>query len=166
MLGQPTLLRLDTQLDVVPMLLSGVVPEALMSRRVSGAWSVNEHLAHLARHHAIFLERLQRILTENAPELDRYRAEDDAAWPEWSDLPTEEVLNRLRTLRKEIIRLISGLSEDDANRTGIHPLFGEMGIARWVEFFLLHEAHHLYMVMIRLGESSLSIGPHPGGDNQ
>ena len=74
--------------------ISGVIPEALLTRRASAEWSVHENLAHLARHHKVFLERLQRILNENTPELDRYRAEDDSAWPEWSDLPTEEVLNR------------------------------------------------------------------------
>jgi hypothetical protein len=161
MLGESTLLRLETQLEVVPMLIRGVLPEALMSRRASGEWSVHENLAHLARHHAVFLERLQRILTENAPELERYRAEDDSAWPEWSGLSTGEVLNRLKTLRAEIIRLIMGLSEDDANRVGVHPLFGEMRIALWVEFFLLHEAHHLYKAMIRLGEANHRLGFDP-----
>jgi hypothetical protein len=29
-----------------------------------------------------------------------------------------------------------------------------------VEFFLLHEAHHLYMVMIRLGEANRSLAPN------
>jgi hypothetical protein len=28
-----------------------------------------------------------------------------------------------------------------------------MAIPEWLEFFLLHEAHHLYVVMIRLGEA-------------
>jgi uncharacterized damage-inducible protein DinB len=158
MLGKSTLLRLETQLDVVPVLLSGALPNALMARGASGEWSVHENLAHLARHHAVFLERLHRILAENAPELDRYRAEDDSAWPQWSRLSTEDVLSRLRALRAEIIQLIRGLSEDDASRVGIHPLFGEMALALWLEFFLLHEAHHLYIVMIRLGEAHRIFG--------
>jgi len=69
MLGESTLLRLETQLDVVPRLLSGATPEAIMARPASGEWSAHENLAHLARHHAVFLERLHRILAENAPEL-------------------------------------------------------------------------------------------------
>jgi uncharacterized damage-inducible protein DinB len=157
MLSQSTLLRLETQLDVLPELLSAAIPGALVARTASGEWSVHENLAHLARHHAVFLERLHRILSENAPEIGRYRAEEDSAWLEWSRLSTEEVLSRLRTLRAEIIRLISGLSRDDASRVGIHPLFGEMSIALWLEFFLLHEAHHLYIVMIRLGEANRTI---------
>jgi hypothetical protein len=42
---------------------------------------------------------------------------------------------------------------------GIHPLFGEMSLALWVEFFLLHEAHHLYIVMTRLGQAKRSLSP-------
>jgi len=152
MLSKSTVLRLETQIEIVPLLLSGATPEALRCRTASGKWSAHENLAHLARHHAVLLERLNLILSENAPKLNRYRAEDDLEWPDWSRLSTEEVVGRLRALRMEIIRLINGLSETEAGRIGIHPLFGEMDIPRWIEFFLLHEAHHLYLVMVRLGE--------------
>jgi hypothetical protein len=80
MLPASTLLRLERQLEVVPLLLGGASAEAMMARSASGEWSPHENLAHLARHHAIFLERLQRIIAEDAPELARYRAEDDSSW--------------------------------------------------------------------------------------
>ena len=163
--GESTILRLETQLDVVSMLLSGATPEAMMSRAASGEWSVHENLAHLARHHAVFLERLHRILAEDAPRLGRYRAEEDSDWGEWSRLSTEEVVSRLKALRLEIIQVIQGLSEVDASRVGIHPLFGEMEVAGWVEFFLLHEAHHLYKVMIRLGEAKRGHQPFQLADD-
>jgi hypothetical protein len=153
MLSQSTRLRLETQLDVVSLLFTDTTPEAVMGRLASDQWSAHEHLAHLARHHAVFLERLRRILHDNAPQLGQYRAEEDSDWPEWTCLSTEEVLHRLKTLRAEIIQLTTALSEADAKRVGVHPLFGDMNVALWVEFFLLHEAHHLYMVMTRLGHA-------------
>ena len=160
MLTQSTLLRLETQLEVIPLLLSGVTSEAIMAHPVSGQWSARENLAHLARHHEVFLERLHRILNESTPQLGQYRAEEDPAWPEWSSLSVEEVLIRLKALRGEIINLARGLSPVEAKRVGIHPLFGELSLALWIEFFLLHEAHHLYVVMTRLGQAkrSLSLG--------
>jgi uncharacterized damage-inducible protein DinB len=157
MLSPSTLLRLETQLEVIPLLLAGATPEAVLARPASGQWSAHENLAHLARHHAVFLERLRRILGESAPSLGQYRAEADAAWPEWSCLSTEEVLNRLHALRAEIIRVCKGLSQAEASRVGVHPLFGDMSLARWVEFFLLHEGHHLYVVMTRLGQAKRSL---------
>jgi hypothetical protein len=161
MLTQSTLLRLETQLEVIPLLLSGATSEAIMARPVSGQWSAHENLAHLARHHEVFLERLHRILGESEPQLGQYRAEEDLAWPEWSSLSIEEVVFRLKGLRGEIISLAKGLSQAEARRVGIHPLFGEMSLALWVEFFLLHEAHHLYVVMTRLGEAKRSLSPEP-----
>ena len=153
MLTKSTRLRLETQLEAIPLLLSGATSEAITARPVPGKWSAHENLAHVARHHRVFLERLQRILTESAPRLAQYRAEEDSTWPEWSSISVEEVLNRLGTLRGEIINVVNGLSPEETSRVGIHPLFGEMSLALWVEFFLLHEAHHLYVVMTRLGQA-------------
>src|SRR5215475_8154686 len=153
MLSKSTLLRLETQLDVIHMLLRGAPNEIVMARTSRGEWSPHENLAHLARHHSIFLERLHRIMAEDAPELGRYRAEEDSRWSEWSSLTTDEVIRRLNNLRAAIIQFITGLSEPEENRIGIHPLFGQMDLNMWIEFFLLHEAHHLYKLMLALGEA-------------
>ncbi len=139
--------RLATQLNSVALLLADLTPAAITRRPPSGKWSAHENLAHLARHHAVFLERLRRILHEDGPQLTRYRAEDDPEWPQWAALPTDEVLKRLRSLRRELISLVEGLSPDQMARVGVHPTMGRMTIPMWLEFFLLHEAHHLYVVM-------------------
>jgi hypothetical protein len=39
------------------------------------------------------------------------------------------------------------LTEEDFARTGVHPKFGAMSLSLWLEFFLVHEAHHLYVVL-------------------
>ena len=153
MLTESTLLRLETQVEVIASLLAGATSKAIMARSASGQWSAHENLAHLARHHDVFVERLHRMLRERAPQLGRYSAEEDPAWPEWSSLPLDEVLVRIGARRKQIIRIARGLSDAEAARVGIHPLFGEMSLALCVEFFLLHEAHHLYVVMLRLGQA-------------
>ena len=62
---------------------------------------------------------------------------------------TEEVLKRLSTLRDDLIQLVARLSPEQLNRIGVHGVLGDMTIPEWVEFFLLHEAHHLYAVMQR-----------------
>ena len=164
MLSESTFLRLETQLEVIPLLLSSATAETVMARPRSNQWSAHENLAHLARHHEVFLERLHRILNENAPQLGRYRAEEDPLWPEWSSLPTEEILSRLKSLREQIKSLVRRLSPAEANRVGVHSLFGEMNLALWIEFFLLHEAHHLYIVMTRLGQAQRSLSPGPASE--
>jgi len=53
-----------------------------------------------------------------------------------------------------VIHQVSGLSDEQLTRTGLHPVLGEMDIPLWLEFFLLHEAHHLYAILFRLRDSS------------
>jgi hypothetical protein len=148
------LARLETQLGALDLILARATPAALDARPRPDEWSARENLAHLARHHAVFLERLRRLLTEDRPALGRYRAEEDPDWPAWAALPPGEVLDRLRALRGELVGLVRSLSPAQSARTGLHPTFGEMDVAGWLDFFLLHEAHHLYTALVRVGEAS------------
>jgi uncharacterized damage-inducible protein DinB len=122
---------------------------ALQRRPPSGKWSAHENVAHLARYHEVFRERLQRILNEDRPELGRYRAEEDPGWPPWPAREPAEVQRRLRELRSELIAFVERLSPAELTCTGIHPFFGEMTVPEWIEFFLVHEAHHLYLILLR-----------------
>lgn len=141
--------RLATQLECLPALLEGAAPGALERRTRSGKWSVRENLAHLARHHEVVLDRVRKVLAEDRPRLPRYAAEEDAEWPAWVALPMDEVLARLSALRTELTALVVGLDEEQLGGTAVHPTLGEMALPLWIEFFLLHEAHHLYVVMKR-----------------
>ena len=140
--------RCETQLqDFFAVALSGVSTGTLSARPIPGKWSAHEQLAHLARYHQIFLQRIERILAEQAPEFPRYRAEDDPEWPAWSGLPTPQLLVRISSMRAKLMARLRSLSEEDFARTGMHPKFGEMSLSLWLEFFLVHEAHHLLAVL-------------------
>ena len=140
--------RCETQLqDFLAVALDGVSAETLGKNVVPGKWSAHEQLAHLARYHQIFLQRIDRILAEQAPEFLRYRAEDDPEWPAWRDLPTPQLLVRISSMRAKLMARLRSLSEEDFERTGVHPKFGAMSLSLWLEFFLVHEAHHLLAVL-------------------
>ena len=141
------LTRCETQLnDFLAEALRGVPVETLATT-VPGKWSAHDNLAHLARYHQIFLDRITRILTEDAPAFDRYRAEGDDDWQGWRTLPTSQVLTRLSSMRTKLMARLRSLNEGDFERTGVHPKFGVMTLSLWLEFFLVHEAHHLYVVL-------------------
>jgi hypothetical protein len=154
MLSDTTRLRLRSQLEALDVILAGVSEQALVARPASGKWSALENLAHLARHHEVFLERLRRIRDETAPALARYRAEDDPEWSGWAALGAPDVLSRLRGLRAQLIAIVESLSPAELDRTGVHSAMGPLPVALWLEFFLLHEAHHLYAVLTRSREAS------------
>lgn len=146
--AQSRLHRCETQLqDFLAIALTGVPFESLKATVVPGKWSAHEQLAHIARYHQIFLQRIDRILNEQAPEFPRYRAEEDPDWPAWSGLPTPQLLVRISSMRAELMARLRSMSEEDFERTGVHPKFGAMSLSLWLEFFLVHEAHHLYVVL-------------------
>jgi uncharacterized damage-inducible protein DinB len=153
MISRSTRVRLDTQLAALQAILAGSTAETVAMRSASGAWSAHEHLAHLARYHAVFFDRLHQVVAEDIPQFARYRAEDDPEWRAWSVLPTKEAIARLTELRARIVEWIAALSDADAERCGVHPLFGTQSIGDMLDFFLLHEGHHLYVMMTRLGEA-------------
>jgi [ribosomal protein S5]-alanine N-acetyltransferase len=142
--------RVRTQLDGLPIILGDASADALRRRSPSGKWSAHENLAHIARQQEVFLGRLRRILAEDAPPLPQYRAEDDPEWPAWAALASDEVLRRLGAGRTELLDALGGLGPGDLERTGVHSRFGAMPLGLWIEFFLVHEAHHLYTILRRV----------------
>jgi uncharacterized damage-inducible protein DinB len=144
-----TLSRLANQLECLSEVLGSASPEALRRRPSSGKWSVHENLAHLLRHHEITLERMRRILSENEPRFDRYSAEEDSEWPRYAALSTDEVREQLRANRSQLIASIEKLTPEQLARVGIHTRLGALPLSTWLEFFLLHEGHHLYAVFLR-----------------
>jgi hypothetical protein len=140
--------RCETQLhDFLAAALHTVPADSLSVRAVPDKWSAQENLAHLARYHQVFLQRIDRILAGQAPEFPRYRAEDDPEWSSWSGMPVQTLLARLSSMRAKLMARLQSLGEDDFKKTGIHPVFGAMELSLWLEFFLVHEAHHLYVVL-------------------
>ena len=148
--------RLATQLDTLAVILDGGNAGLAEIRPADGGWSAKENVAHLARHAHVFLERLERLLREERPNLGTYHPEQDPEWPSWRSLSLDEALRRLRSARARLIGRVDTLSDEQARRVGIHPVLGEMNVGRWLEFFLLHEAHHLYFTMRRLGQARQS----------
>ena len=68
-------------------------------------------------------------------------------------MPVSEVLIRLADAQARLLAWARALGDDEARRTGVHPDFGEMPVGRWLDFFLLHQAHHLYVAMVRIAEA-------------
>jgi DinB family protein len=145
--------RLAHQLASFRTRVADADPRDLASLPPTGKWSALQNLAHVGRHHEIMLERLQRVLAEDAPTFPPYRETDDAGWAEWEALPPAALWERLADRRAALEAFAARLTPEQAARTGVHARFGPMDVARWLEFFLVHEAHHLYVAMLRLADA-------------
>lgn len=160
MLSQSVWSRLSFQLDALATILADAPESVIRASGSGGAWSAHNQLAHLARMHEVLLERLGRILREEAPILPEYEAGHDPEWPHWTALPAREVLTRLQALRSELLGVVRGLSEVQLNRLATHPDLGPLPASAWLEAFCLHEGHHLHVAWMCLAAARRTAAKH------
>jgi hypothetical protein len=140
--------RLQHQHETVHELLQGFAEQQLKQRIQQDKWSVFEQVAHLVSYQPVCMQRLQRMQQEHNPAFDRYVADNDPAFLECCKESLNDLLRNLQTQRLTILNHLMTLPAASLTRTGRHPKYGEMTIVDWTEFFLLHEAHHLFSIFM------------------
>ena len=111
-----------------------------------GKWSIFENIVHLQTYQHISIARIRKLLDEEHPEFGRYTAEADPLFLDNCGKSTREIMQDLLTTRKEMSAGILSFKESDLAKTAQHPAFGKMNLVQWLNFFLLHEAHHLFTI--------------------
>jgi hypothetical protein len=153
--------RLQHQHQTIREIISDL-PESTLRRQVNpGKWSAHANIAHLAAYQPVFITRLERIGREPSPAFDRYVAENDPLFPGYLDHTTVSLLDQIAADRVRIITTLESGGDALLGRTAAHPRFGLLTVVDWTEFFLLHEAHHLYTLysLVHSPESNSSIAP-------
>jgi hypothetical protein len=138
--------RLKNQYTSIGIILAGVDRDHLFKKPDPEKWSAHDNVAHLVKYQPVFIDRIHSILKKDGQVFERYKAEDDPEFKIYQDKPTQELLKILTDDREKIYKLITRLHHDELNRIGIHKKFGSLTIVQWTEFFLLHEAHHIFTV--------------------
>ena len=147
-LSDSILTRLRHQHEALPELIHGLTETTLKHRVNPDKWSAFEHIAHLAAYQAMFVGRLERLATEPTPSFQRYVAENDPGFPQYLNYNLKTLLELISISATQITVKLTNLKEPDLLRTGLHPRYGELTIPQWVQFFLLHEAHHLFTIFM------------------
>jgi hypothetical protein len=145
-LSAPTLYRLHQQHKSLELLLSGFSDAQLRQQVIVGKWSIFENIVHLATYQHTFFKRIAIILQEDNRPFHRYSAESDPLFHDNLTRGTAAILLDLESKRENITAMLQGLHQEELQRVGHHPVYGKMDIQEWVEFFLLHEAHHLFTI--------------------
>ena len=138
--------RLSHQHETIIELTKGMSEQQLRIRPDTGKWSVFENMAHLAAYQPAFIQRLKRIQKEDSPTFDRYVAEQDPHFEECCGMELHQLNEYLFTHRFLISNHLASLKELELRRIGVHRAFGPLTVPQWLEFFLLHEAHHLFTI--------------------
>ena len=145
--------RLRNQHHIIHELIKDLDNKLIDKQPAKDKWSIKDNIAHIAFYHLKFLSRMKLILSGKENIFKRYNPDEDPEFIEWRQLNKEESLSRLETNRKKVIEFIGELKDTDLEKTGTHQKFGKMNIVQWTEFFLLHEAHHIYTIF-RLARSN------------
>jgi hypothetical protein len=145
--------RLKDQHASINRLIEDLDDTRMTYRSEPGKWNIHDNITHLAVYQPVMINRVKAMLEKENPVFDPYKADNDEIFIAWRQWPTHKLLSTLYTDRETLYQLVTNLSKAELNRTGIHLKFGKMTIVRWVEFFLLHEAHHQFSIF-RLVQSS------------
>ena len=138
--------RLQYQHKSILELIDGLSDEEIRLPMHTGKWSIFENIVHLATYQHSFVARMQLILKGNNPSFTRYVADTDPLFLENIAKSTREIMHDLLTTRKEMAAEVDTLNEKDIYMTGQHPVYGKLTLLQWLNFFLLHESHHLFTV--------------------
>jgi len=138
--------RLQYQHKSLLDLIEGLTDDQVHKNVIPGKWSVFENIVHLQTYQHVFIYRVREILKGNSPSFDRYLADTDPFFPLNCSKSTREIMQDLLGLRKDMAAEINNLNEEELIKTGQHPVFGQLSLLQWLNFFLLHEAHHLFTI--------------------
>jgi hypothetical protein len=141
-----TLDRLKTQHLSLPSLIANLTDDRLLRNPAPGKWSIKDNIAHLTKYQLVFIERMHTILTVHEPVFEAYRAENDQEFERWLDKGATQLIDELNKDRLSLSRILTKMKENELRRVGVHPKFGRLTVLDWTEFFLLHEAHHLFTI--------------------
>ena len=138
--------RLIHQPKSLDQLLENFSEKIIRERPIPEKWSIFENIAHLGRYHEVVLERTMKILNDDNPVFSRYVADTDPLFAEWCKKSFPLMMDEFNSTREYLNSLMVSIPNEKLHRTGVHPLFGNMNIEAWTEFFLLHEAHHFFTI--------------------
>jgi hypothetical protein len=129
---------LPQQLEAVVLPLS----EADLDKQFESEWTVRQIVHHVADSHMSANFRFRKPLTEDRPDLMVYDQAAFALLPDYS-LPIAPSLDLIRGLHVRFVALLEALSEEEWQRTGVHPDWGEVTVEEVARRYAEHGQIHL-----------------------
>ncbi len=112
----------------------------------TGGWTLRQVVHHVADSHMNCLIRFKLALTEENPTIKPY---EEADWALLADyrMPVEPSLKMLEGIHLRWVALLETLTEEQWNRTFVHPASGEtIQLKKALAVYAWHSKHHLAQV--------------------
>ena len=124
----------------------GLRPAELRRRPSPGKWSVQEIVAHLADTELVYGFRLRMMLAQPGCPIQAYDQDKWAKNLAYRRLPMKRLLERVRLLREENLRLLKSVPRPWWNRYGMHSERGRESVKRTLLLLAGHDVNHLNQI--------------------
>lgn len=136
--------RINAAPEKLAQAISGLTDEQLDSPYRPGGWTVRQLVHHIPDSHLNCYIRFHWALTEARPTIKAYDEQRWAELPYLADVPVETSLSLLASLHARWIVLLENLTEDDMDRSFIHPEDGKAYTLRLaIPLYAWHGDHHI-----------------------
>ena len=119
---------------------------AVEVRPAPGVWSPLEYGCHVRDVYRIFDERLQLMLTEDAPRFANWDQDETAVLQRYAEADPEQVAAELEAAAGPFVARVRALSPADFARTGTRSNGSEFRVDTLLQYFLHDVVHHLWDV--------------------
>ena len=130
---------------VIP-LVGQAAPAIVRRRPPSGKWSVHEHACHLADVHALFVERLERMLSSDDPVIRSFDPGRDDPDERLLGVDLEEALGRYERDRRQLVDRLKRLTAAEWQRTARHDEYNSYSVFTMFRHAALHDFFHAYRI--------------------
>lgn len=110
-------------------------------------FSLREVICHLADWEGVWLDRMQRMASEDKPTLPGY---DEGQWAidhKYSEANAQEQITKFIEGRKALVEFLKGLAPEQWERTGIHSQWGMISIQSLATLVIGHDGYHTKQIV-------------------
>lgn len=142
-----TLRTLKKNAALLTALIKNVTQDQAMTMRDGeDGWSVLFVLCHLRDYERIFHERIRVIREYDNPILPGMLNEQLARENDYANQDFDRIHDQLSALRKDTLRQLDEVSDDEWKRIGTHPEFGEGSLLEVCANAVMHDIDHLEQI--------------------
>ena len=148
--------------DVLGRMLKDLSPEWTMVNEGGDTWSAYDVVGHLIHGELTdWIPRMEIILSANTDKL--FKPFDRLAQFQKSKGQTlNQLLDEFKALRRENMELLKSkqLTQQDLERTGVHPAFGKVTLAQLLSTWTVHDLNHIAQISRVLAtQYKAAVGP-------
>lgn len=133
-------------LDLLKAALDGVSEDQLLFKPAENKWSIKEVVIHVCDAEMVATDRMKRIISEENPLLFKFDPDAWASRQNYQALDMQAYLAMFGALRSSMTAILSGLSDEDWQRTGVHNLAGKQTLQDVVQMFIGHVDRHIQQI--------------------